>query len=312
MSLFTTPKRLRQLGILGINQRNADFIMRYNPRALYPLVDDKLRTKHLAIENNISVPELYGLIKAQHQTKVIDDILGAHLDFVIKPAHGSGGNGILVIAGRMGNYFQKSNGDLLSLDNIRHHTSNILSGMYSLSGIIDQAIVEYRVKFDPVFRDISYQGVPDIRVIVFRGIPVAAMVRLPTRASDGKANLHQGAMGVGIDLATGVSCGGVFHNQICDFHPDTGNRVANVTIPHWNKILHLAVTCADTVKLDYLGVDIVIDQDLGPLMLELNARPGLGVQLANRSGLLDKLETVTNLLHLPERVDERISLAQSL
>lgn len=312
MTLFATPKCLRRLGLLGINQRNADFIMRHNPRALYPLVDNKLRTKRLALEHGIAVPELYGIVEVQHQAEVIDEILGTHRDFVIKPVHGSGGNGILVITGRTGNYFQKPNGELLSLDNIRHHTSNILSGMYSLSGIVDQALVEYRVKFDPVFRNISYQGVPDIRVIVFRGIPVAAMVRLPTRASDGKANLHQGAMGMGVDLGTGISCAGVFHNQACDFHPDTGNRVTDITIPHWNQILHLATNCADTVKLGYLGVDIVIDQELGPLMLELNARPGLGVQLANRSGLLNKLQTVETLKHIPEGIDERLSLAQSL
>lgn len=312
MSFIATPKRLRGLGLLGINQRNADFIMRYNPRKLYPLVDNKLRTKQLALAQGIAVPELYGVVEAQYQTKTIIERLGQHRDFVIKPAHGSGGNGILVITGRMGDYFQKSNGELLSLDNIRHHISNILSGMYSLSGVIDQAIIEYRVKFDPVFEEISYRGVPDIRVIVFRGVPVTAMVRLPTRQSDGKANLHQGAMGMGVELRTGVSCGGVLRNQACIIHPDTGKAITDFAIPHWNDILKLATRCADTVKLGYLGVDIVVDRYLGPLMLELNARPGLSVQLANQRGLLDNLQAIEALKFIPEDLNTRVALSQQL
>ncbi|MBQ0799948.1 MAG: alpha-L-glutamate ligase-like protein [Porticoccaceae bacterium] len=312
MSFIALPKRLRDFGLLGINQRNADFIMRHNQRKLYPLVDNKLHTKRLALAQGIAVPELYGVIEAQYQTKTISEILGKHRDFVIKPAHGSGGNGILVITGCMGDYFQKANGELLSLDSIRHHISNILSGTYSLSGVADQAIIEYRVKFDPVFEDISYRGVPDIRVIVFRGVPVAAMMRLPTRLSDGKANLHQGAMGMGIDLATGISCGGVLRNQPCTVHPDTRESIMGITIPHWNNILHLATQCADTVQLGYLGADIVMDRELGPLMLELNARPGLSVQLANQRGLLDNLQAIEALKFIPEDVNARVALSQQL
>ena len=36
---------LRREGILGINGRNARYTLKANPRRLYPLVDDKLRTK---------------------------------------------------------------------------------------------------------------------------------------------------------------------------------------------------------------------------------------------------------------------------
>ncbi len=312
MSLLALPGYLRRLGVMGINQRNADFIMRHNPRKLYPLVDDKLHTKNLALENDIAVPELYGVIEMQHQTRDITHILEGRRDFVIKPAHGSGGNGILVIDGRVGENFRKSNGELLSLEQISHHVSNILSGMYSLSGVADQALIEYRVKFDPLFKDISYRGVPDIRVIVFRGLPVAAMVRLPTRVSDGKANLHQGAMGMGVNLATGTSCGGVFLNQLCTVHPDTGNTIEDITLPDWNDILRLAIRCADIVKLGYLGVDIVLDDQLGPLMLELNARPGLSVQLANRHGLLHNLHQIEALESIPSSIDRRLALTQKL
>lgn len=312
MSFIASPLRLRRLGVLGMNKRNADYIMRYNPRRLYPLVDNKLLTKELAIKHGIAVPQLYAVVRAQHEGKNLLRLLGDHEDFVIKPAHGSGGNGILVISGRFGNSFRKPSGDLVSLQTMKHHVSNILSGMYSLGGLPDQAIIEYRVRFDALFEHISYQGVPDIRIIVFRGIPVAAMVRLPTRASDGKANLHQGAMGIGIDLATGTSRGGVCRGQVGAIHPDTGASTADIVIPHWERILRLAMQCADTVGLGYLGADIVMDRDLGPLMLELNARPGLTVQVANQRGLLANLDQVQAMAQLPTAIEDRLELTRSL
>ena len=312
MRFFATPRELRQRGVLGMNQRNVDFIMRYNPRKLYPLVDNKLETKRVALENGIAVPELYGVVEIEHQIQDIENILADHRSLVIKPAHGSGGNGILVINGRMGNYFRKANGSLLAIKAIQHHASNILSGMYSLGGVPDKAILEYRVDFDPMFEHISYQGVPDIRIIVFKGIPAAAMIRLPTRDSDGKANLHQGAVGLGVNIATGETTWAVHRNNIVEQHPDTGYKTTGIEIPHWDTILRLATQCADTVGLGYLGVDIVIDRTLGPMMLELNARPGLNIQLANGQGLLGNLQQIEAHPHLPVNIDARLQFAKGL
>lgn len=311
MKWFARPSELRARGVIGLNQRNADYIMRYNPRHLYPLVDDKLYTKRLALDKGIAVPSLYAVMSTQHETGNLGHIVETHQEFVMKPSHGSGGNGILVIDGRLGNSYRKANGDLISSAAIEHHASNIISGMYSLGGASDEVLIEYRVQFDPFFSHISYQGVPDIRVIVFRGVPVAAMVRLPTRASDGKANLHQGAMGIGIDLITGVSKGGVCNDRAVDRHPDTGYETTGIKIPHWDEIMKLAIRCADTVGLGYLGVDIVMDRDRGPLMLELNARPGLNVQIANQMGLHNNLNKIEGIDQLPDCIDERLALAKA-
>lgn len=312
MRFFATPGELRKRGVLGMNQRNAAYIMRYNPRRLYPLVDNKLETKKLALAAGIAVPELYGVVAIEHQVQEIASILADHQALVIKPAHGSGGSGILVISGRMGKFFRKANGSLLSIETIQHHASNILSGMYSLGGLPDKAILEYRVDFDPMFEHISYQGVPDIRIIVFRGIPIAAMIRLPTRDSDGKANLHQGAVGLGVNIASGETSYAVHRNHLVEQHPDTGYDTTGIVIPYWDNILRLAMKCADTVGLGYLGVDIVIDRNLGPLMLELNARPGLSIQLAIGQGLLKTLHKVEAYKQLPTDIDARLELAKGL
>ncbi len=305
-------RRLRRLGMLGMNQRNADYILSYNPRRLYPLVDDKQRTKRLALEAGIAVPELYGVVEIEHQILQLDELIGAHSDFVIKPAHGSGGNGILVITECRQGRYRKANRVALTRDELDHHVSNILSGMYSLGGVPDSALIEYRVKFDPLFESLSYLGVPDIRTIVFRGVPVMAMARLPTRLSEGKANLHQGAVGVGIDLGSGRITSGVWHDRLVDEHPDTGAPITDLQIPHWDRLLRLAARCQELVGLDYLGVDIVLDRHLGPLMLELNARPGLSIQLANRMGLLNRLKRIEAWPEIAVSALARAELAKDL
>lgn len=284
--------KLQKAGLLGLNCRNGDYILQYNHRRFYPLVDDKVLCKRRLLEYNLPVPDLIGVIELMQQTSHVNEIVGDYTEFVIKPAHGSGGDGIMVITGRQGDYFIDSDGRMVEQDTLEHHLTNVIGGLYSLGGQPDVAMIETLVHFDPAFSRLTYHGVPDIRVIVYKGYPVMAMSRLPTRRSHGKANLHQGAIGVGIDLGTGVTMGGVSGNNAVATHPDTGAPIAGFEVPGWDKILTMSSRCSDAVPLGYLGCDIVLDRDLGPLILELNARPGLNIQLANRTGLRHRLEAV--------------------
>jgi alpha-L-glutamate ligase-like protein len=303
-------RKLADLGVMGINRRNAEYTLAYNPRRYYPLVDDKLRTKEIALAAGIPVPQLYGVVETEYQVRHLPVILQDHEDFVLKPAHGSGGDGILVIAGRARGKFRTVSGDLLAREDINHHVFNILSGLYSLGGQMDAAMIEYRVIFDPVFDHISHQGVPDVRVIVFLGVPVMAMLRLPTRESGGKANLHQGAIGAGIDLARGVTLNGVSRQGVVSEHPDTGNSIQGVAIPHWQTLLSIASRGHELTRLGYLGVDLVLDKEKGPLLLELNARPGLAIQIANAAGLLHRLRLVETHSQKLKSSEERIAFSQ--
>ncbi len=302
---------LREHGILGMNERNFSLIKAENPRRLFPLVDDKAQTKELAAKAGIAFPELYGLIKSDAEIRTFLKLIEGKQKFVIKPAHGSGGNGIVVIRSvRNGRYF-RANGTFLDEQGIEHHISNVLSGMYSLGGRPDQALIERCVEFDPIFDEVTFQGVPDIRTIVYRGYPVAAMVRLPTRRSDGKANLHQGAVGAGVDLKTGKTTHAILAGKPVTHHPDTGALIEGIQIPGWKDLLVLAAHCYDVVPLGYLGVDIVLDRDFGPLVLELNARPGLAIQMANRKGLRPALARVRALPQVPTMAQERAAFAMS-
>lgn len=310
MIRLISPRKLAELGILGMNRRNVGFIGKYNPRRNYRLVDDKLLTKKTALENDIPVPELYAVIEAQHQIARATRALAEHEAFVVKPVQGSGGKGILVIVGREGDSFRKSSGTLISAEEVRRHLSNILAGLHSLGGRNDRAMVEAMIQFDPYLRKFSYEGVPDIRVIAFKGVPVMAMVRCATHASDGKANLHQGAVGVGLDIATGRSVRAVQHGTLVTEHPDTGASFHELQIPHWDQILDLASRCVEMTGLGYLGVDIVLDETRGPMLLELNARPGLAIQVANMAGLRHRLAIAEQIAAETDDHDMKITLAR--
>lgn len=316
--LIKTWRELEAKGIMGINRRNADYVLKYNKRRLYPLVDDKILTKERAIAAGINVPQMYGIIETEKGISQLHKIIEGHKDFVIKPAQGAGGDGIIVIADRFEGRYKTVSGKLMSQDEIEHQVSNILTGLYSLGGARDRALIEYRVTPDPIFKSISYEGVPDIRIIVLMGYPIMAMLRLPTRQSGGKANLHQGAIGVGVDLATGITLKGTWLNDKISKHPDTENPVDGVQLPHWQNFMELAASCYELCGLGYIGVDMVLDQELGPLILELNARPGLNIQIANNAGLTHRAHAIEahleqlKLTDTQENPQQRIALVQSL
>jgi len=309
LSSWINPVRLRGRGILGMNRRNIGYISRYNQRRYYPLVDNKLTTKLIAQEAGLAVPHLISVVRTQHEVEAVEEQLKGLREFVAKPAQGSGGKGILVIVDEDEDSYRKASGDLVSISEVKRHLTNTLSGLHSLGGRTDVAFLETLVRVDPMFDPFSHEGVPDIRLIVFQGVPVMGMLRLATRASDGKANLHQGAIGVGLDIATGHAIRAVQHNQLVSHHPDTGADLSEISIPGWEALLHLATRCYEVTELGYLGCDIVIDRNRGPLILELNARPGLSIQIANDAGLLPRLRRIESSKVKKMAIADRVAYA---
>ena len=308
---FTVWRRyqsLKAMGILGMNKRNHHYIARYNARSLYPTVDNKLLTKQLALEFKVTTPELIGVVDNQHDVNAVEKLLKSHRGFCIKPSKGSGGKGILVIKDSEEGRYLRSNNEWMPTAILKRHISNILAGLFSLGGATDVAMIETLLSPSDDLEAFSYQGVPDIRVIVFRGIPVMAMMRLACSESNGKANLHQGAIGVGLDIKTGRAINAVQAEKVITHHPDTNVDLSTLAIPQWNELLALSCACHEISGLGYLGVDLVIDEHTGPTLLELNARPGLSIQIANNAGLLPRLQHVEKmkkpeLLPLKTRLD---------
>ncbi len=309
---WISPLRLHRAGILSMNRRNVDYIGRYNDRSSYPLVDNKLKTKLLAAEFEVQTPKLLQVVRQQHEISHFRELVEELDGFAIKPAKGSGGKGITVITRREDDRYIKASGAPVSLGFLERHLSNILAGLYSLGGTPDVAIVEDLVQPAASLARYSFQGVPDIRIVVFQGYPVMAMLRLATTDSDGKANLHQGAVGVGLDIGTGRSLNAVQFNRTITLHPDTGLSLSDLKINDWNQMLVMASRCYEATGLGYMGVDLVVDAKAGPLLLELNARPGLAIQMANGRGLLTRLRTIEKLKRPHFTPEGRVSYAMEM
>jgi alpha-L-glutamate ligase-like protein len=276
--------------VLSMNRRNLHYIYTRNERRHFPLADDKLLAKEVLVAAGVRMPETYRIYSYFYELRNLERDLEVFHDFVIKPAQGSGGNGIIVIVGRSGKDWLGISGKTYTAYDLQKHITDIIFGVYSFD-LSDRAIIESRITQHAEMEELSPLGLADVRVIMCDESPVMSMTRIPTRQSDGKANLHQGALGVAIDIATGVTMQGRFLGQPVDRHPDSGILLLGRTMPFWADIIDLARRAAKAVPLKYLGVDISISPD-GPQLLEINVRPGLEIQNVNGRGMLPILQAI--------------------
>lgn len=282
--------------VLGLNARNRLFLSS-NKKEGRRIADSKLLTKRLLRKNHLPTPVILATFR---NPKDIMDFSWETLpeNFVLKPSKGFGGQGVMMVKKKAkwaGEWYLMDN-SLVTTEGLRFHALEILSGRFSLHNGSDVAFIEERIKIQKIFAKYVWHGAPDIRVIVFNKVPVVAMLRLPTKESKGKSNLHQGAIGVGVDLATGITTYGVLEGKFIKYIPETKRKINGLKVPNWNKILTLAVQTQEAVPtLGYIGVDIVLDKNRGPMILELNARPGLEIQNANKAPLKKRLERIEGL-----------------
>lgn len=281
--------------ILGLNSRSVLFTSKYNSRKAKRIADSKIATDRVLRYAKVPRPKVY--VKFNNQNKVFDYDWSTLPDkFALKPSRGLGGDGIIVLKKKLknGNYLTTGK-EVKTIEDLKLHALDILEGAYSMGNEPDVAFIQEFVGRHSTFRKIAFRGTPDIRVIIFNMIPVMAMLRLPTKESGGRANLHQGALGVGVDIATGITTKAIWHNQEVLYKPNTTKKLRGIRVPFWNKILETAVKAQIASGLGYAGVDIVLHPERGPMVIELNAQPGLSIQLANMEGLKKRLERVEDI-----------------
>lgn len=291
MNWLALPMRLHRRGVLGMNARNAGAILAHNPRALFPLVDDKLHFLELCRRVGVPTPAVLAVFARHGDLRHLGETLDASPDCVIKPARGSSGRGVVLLTGLADGGYRRHNGSVATVEELRRHVADTLSGLYSLGGRPDRAIVQQRLRTHPALERISYRGTPDVRVLVYRGEIALGMLRLPTLESGGRANLHQGGVGVGVDVTSGRTTRGVWRGSVTDRHPDTGEALSGHEVPDWPAVLAMARTVARATGLGYVGVDVIPDVR-GPVVLEANARPGLAIQMATGIGLRGVLDRI--------------------
>ncbi len=304
---------IKNRGILGMNARNLLYIRPNNLTGAKRLADDKLLSKKALKKVGLPVPSLIAKIQSYQDLENFDfGILPP--SFVLKPNFGLGGEGIVVVYGRKKgseNIWIKADGGLISENDLRSHISNILDGSFSRTNTPDIAFFEERIKLSKVFKPYSYKGMPDVRVIVYNNVPVMAMLRLATKESGGRANLQLGGIGCGVDMATGRTTLAVQgKSKIIEYIPETRLPLSGIQIPYWNEILEMAIRAQQSTKIGFLGADVALDRDRGPVFLELNARPGLSIQIANMDGLLGRLNRVGGLK--VKSVKHGVKLARNL
>lgn len=297
--------------ILGINARNLKYLK--TPKRIRKILDSKLLTKKVLKENDLPVFDTLDIVKTRKELLNFnwEALPGS---FVLKPNRGFGGEGIVVVYGMKKKVKEptwiRADGTFLTKREIENHVFDILEGKFSLFSLPDVAFFEERAKIIKELKPYSFRGIPDVRIIVYQKVPVMAMLRLPTEESGGRANLHLGGVGVGTDLAGGITTNALSHGKFIDYYPGTRYLLRGIKIPYFKKILSLAVEAQIAIGVSFTGVDIAVDKEKGPVVLELNTRPGLQIQLTNLAGLKERLERIRGLRL--ESKERGIRLAQDL
>lgn len=278
--------------IMGMNRRNREFVYDGNVRSLFPVAASKLRTKEALQGCGVPTPKLCTVFRSHREVRELWQRLDGLSSFVIKPDHGAQGNGVLIVSGRTSEGCLIGGGKPLEESRVVWLLHEILSGEFCPTRGKDVALIEERVAAHPRLSRVCGDSAPDIRVILCRGEPIMAMVRFPTAKSQGKANLHQAGVGAGVSMETGRIVAAIQRDRPVKIHPDTAHPLIGLEVPLWREVVETATRCYSAIPLDYMGVDVMIDVEKGPVVVEVNVRPGLSIQNANNEGLGSRLAKV--------------------
>ncbi|MFO8052219.1 MAG: sugar-transfer associated ATP-grasp domain-containing protein, partial [Thermoplasmatota archaeon] len=266
-------------------------ISRYNPTDVLESID-KIEEKRKLREAGVSIPENYMIVEDEEDMENLNDWLGERKSgFVIKPSRGHGGSGVLVVQRKVARRYILTSGRGVEDHQIMRHVKRIIKGHYT-KGVPDRAIVEEKLTLSRRLREIMTPGLADIRIVALMGFPLMAMTRLPTRRSGGKANIHQGAIGAGISISEGTISSATYIRRNVRSHPVSGCSLIGFRFNMWDDILETASAAADAMEMGFVGVDLTVDERKGVVVLEVNKRPGLEIQNANRSGLKRRIRWV--------------------
>lgn len=266
-------------------------VSRYNPKEVLETLD-KIEEKKRLDEAGVPIPDTFLILEDLIDLERFEKWLSERKEgFVIKPSRGHGGSGVLVVLKRVASRFILTSGRGVEKHQLERHARKIIEGHYT-KGTPDRVIIEQKLTLSRKLRELMTPGLADIRVVALKGFPLMAMTRLPTRRSGGKANIHQGAIGAGISISDGAIGSATYLRKNVKLHPVSGRALIGFRFNMWDEILETASAAADAMDMGFVGVDLAVDDRKGVVVLEVNKRPGLEIQNANRSGLKRRIRYV--------------------
>lgn len=291
-------------GILGVNKRFLKYIKPLNPQKDIKLADSKLKTKNLLKNLDIPYPKLIDVIKNRKQLKNYDFSKLYWQDFVIKPNKWSKGKWIMICSVKKLNdeFFIKVWNKLLSQDEFKKYLIDILDWKYSLTLWNDIILIEEKIEPSDEFKIFCEYWLADIRLIVMNLVPVMAMLRYPTLKSWWKANIAAWWIWFWIDIWTWKIVS-MYKDRIIytKNFPKEYQQFYNKTIPYWDDILLYSSQIQYFTNIWYLWLDWVISKKW-PMLLEINARAWMEIQLVNWEWLEKRLRKIHDLhITLPSK-----------
>jgi len=270
-------------------------IKKWNPEQMM-LIGDKVEQKLRLEAKGVPVPRTYMVLEAEDDVMRFQRWLReGKVGFALKPSKGHGGNGVLVLGRTGSGMLMASSGVSVEPDIVMDHARKILAGSFC-GGEPDKAIVEERMVLSKRLRELLTEGLLDIRVIVYRGFPIMAMTRLPTKRSGGRANIHQGALAAGISISEGRITSATYDRRTVRRHPNTGRDLVGFRFLVWDDVLEASSAASAAMEMGFVGVDLTVDERRGVVVIEVNKRPGLEIQNANGSGLLGRIRYVDRMM----------------
>jgi len=304
--------------ILGNNARNLLYIKKFNDKKAIRLANNKLETKNFLSERGIPFAKTYWIISNRNELYDFDFSYLPKKTFVIKPNQWSKWEWILIVKNvtkkemiynnknnNIINKFEKrrtrhipyktipnNKSEIYHIWNreindptFRRYLLDIIDWKYSMTMWNDKVIIEEKLNPWELFKDFCERWLADIRVVVFNLVPIATMIRVPTKYSGGKANLAQWWLGLGIDIGSGKITSMSRKNKIYTRKfPKEFAHFFGKQIPYRKDILFLSSKAQYYVNLGYLALDRVITNEW-PKLLEINARAGLEVQKVTNTPL---------------------------
>lgn len=272
---------------LGMNYRNMVLIDKYNPKEAIELVNDKIRYKELLMRHKVPTPKMLDVIS--YGFEIPKRLHAVPAPFVIKPANGSAGKGILIIDAKKGGEYIDNKGERLSESFIQKHMLLMLEGRFSMGVESDEILIEEKITANSMVASLSETGLPDVRLIIFKGRIVAAMARIPTKKSGGKANISQGALAADVDIKTGKILG--VYDKLSRKRLEPIPKNMDMVLPHWKKVVEIGLRGAELSDLGYSGIDIIYDMS-GPMIMECNGHPGMEIQNVTGINILDRVQDI--------------------